>query len=577
MEKERIGSYRKERVLGDGGQGVVYLGRHEVLGRLAAIKTLLPRHAGNEHLRKRLLSEGKAQARLQHPNIVALYELFEDERELFIAMEYVEGETLAARLDRCSGGRMSLAEAMPLFEQLLEALEFVHHEKIVHRDVKPSNALIGSGDRLKLSDFGLALLAGEPRLTSTLAVPGTLPYMSPEQLQGKDVDHRSDIYSAALVLFRMLSGRAAFESKEYLAQLHERLAGPPDLATLVPSLPKSICEAVSIALQLEPARRFQSAAEFREELRQAKAGFLPAPVSIADETTVPRAVEASPPAPVAETEPQISTRPAAGLVTAGILTAAVVLLVVHLQRSSPAAMPKTIGAGAIAPAPGTTATQLPPDPPPIPPPKPPVKPTEKDDTAAQEAKRRAAAEAKRRAEEEAKRRAAEEAQRRATEEAKRRTEIAALRIEIQKEFPNVRADIRMEEFTAGTERLGRLERMTDRAPAELAEERSEIARLRTQLSEAEVAAAKRKHQEELWRTRIEDIEDQIRRGRFPEAVGIAEKVKNDPRAPSEVASRAEELLNEARKALVEAFQKDTRVGATTNKIRKPSSPPRKDD
>jgi serine/threonine-protein kinase len=542
--------------------GVVYLGRHEVLGRLSALKTALPTHANDAHLRRRMLAEAKAQSRLLHPNVVALYEPIDDNGELFIAMEYVEGETLADRLHRSPGSRLTIDHALPLFEQLLDALAFVHSEKIVHRDVKPSNVMVSNTDRVKLSDFGLALLAGEPRLTA-FGIPGTPQYMSPEQLQGKDLDHRSDIYSSALVLYRMLSGRAAFQSTEYLAQLHERMSGPPPLRTLVADLPASVCEAVVIALQVEPGRRFESASSFREELRRAVSGFFPSPPpSPADEITVPDAVPVEPLSPVGEHERRTVWKVVTWAAMVASAITAMGMVVPYLGSRWPSATQIT-RAGTL---------------PPVRPTKPGMPPPVSEATVGEQKRQ---PEPRREPLHESPPKPAprlEPSQQESDWAAlavKRRNEIEALREEIRNGLKRVEDDLRNENFIAASEELERLDRKAREEP-ELSPEREAIADLRRRIGEAQVAASIRGQQELLWGSRLQDIENEIDHGRFPEAIGIAENVKKNPLAPSDVAARADELLRKAKKALADTFR-NTDVGTTTNSIRKPSSPPRKDD
>lgn len=543
--RERIGSYRIEKVLAHGGMGLVYKGRHETLGRDAAIKTLLPKSAGDAALRHRLLREAQAQARLQHPNVVAVYDFIDDHDELFIAMEYVEGETLAALLDRSPRQRLTYREALPLLEQVLDALEYVHNERIVHRDVKPSNVMV-CGSRVKLADFGIALLNDEPRLTASLHLIGSPPYMSPEQLQTRSIDHRSDLYSAALVLYRMVSGRPPFEAKEYLAQIHERMVGPPDLRSLVPELPVGVCEAVAIALRHDPEQRFHSAGAFRDALREGVVGFLvtsPPPVEAEVKTEVLTVVHATP-----------SHRPAvaAGLVVAGGLAAASLVFQQRPGRppfpeKAPASpqlvVSRTIPAPVIleAPAPSVQPPAEPAkDEPPKAVPFPAPKPAPVED-----------------------------------EEAKRGRELSALRDAIRAGLARAETDLGLQHFDTAIEGLDRVAAMAQRYAFDLQDERAQIAELRTRVTDARVAMRTSEAQAALWASRLSDIEEDLRAERWPEAERFAKNITDDPRAPDAITARARALLQQAREGFRSAFS-DTTLGPNSNKIRKPSSPPRKE-
>jgi len=541
--RERIGSYRIERVLAQGGMGLVYKGRHETLGRDAAIKTLLPKSAGDASLRQRLLREAQAQARLQHQNVVTVYDLIDDHDELFIAMEFVEGETLAALLDRAPRGRLTLEEALPIFDQVLDALEYVHGEKIIHRDVKPSNVMV-CGSRVKLADFGIALLSDEPRMTASLQLLGSLPYMSPEQLQAKSLDRRTDIYSAALVLYRMVAGCQAFRAQEYLAQVHERMAGPPALRMLVPELPIGVCDAVGIALRHEPAERFHAAATFAEALREGAAGFfVSAPQPIDNEAPTEVLADA-----VVEPPPR---KPAvvAGFAIAGGLAAAAFVIHDRLgEQSFPAAAPvstKAIIESSIAP-PVIVDRPAPPVQPPLEPrrsepaktsPFVPPERTPVDDGAA------------------------------------KRRELDELREAIRTGLTRAETDLGFERFDVALEELDRIAALAQRRPEELAEDRRQIAGLRSRVTVARVAAETRKAEDALWASRLADIEEDLRAERWPEAERFAKNIGDDPRAPEQVATRARALLQLAKEGRRNAF-KDTQVGPNTNTIRKPSSPPR---
>ena len=539
--REQIGSYRIERVIAEGAIGVVYKGCHTVIGRHAAIKTVLPRHASDPQMCKRLLAEAKAQARLNHPHVVTLYEPIDDHGELFIAMEYVDGETLAERLERIPGRRMPLGDALSLFEQLLDALGYVHGEQIVHRDVKPSNVMIGRNGQLKLTDFGLALLAGEPRLTASLRVAGTPQYMSPEQLQGKHLDHRSDIYSAALVLYRMLSGRAAFESREYLGQVHERMTGPPALQELVPGLSASVCATVAAAMHVEPEQRFPSALAFREELRRARAGFFPLPTTvIQNEQPEDRAEEEPFVAPPEFEAPHLSNFMAWSII-AGCVMAAPAMLV--LRRDAPE--PAVVTAGSI----------------------PPKQPEKTDAPPVADPTTREGATPQRPPQTRPKNEPGLEPHPAKTPAADDDGELDALRQEIRSGKSDAADLFAMKRFADAIEELDRVDRIAQRAPAELWAERDEIAHLRSRVVGAQTEAQFVQQQAEFWRSRLTDIENRIDEGRFPEAIGIAEKLENDPKTPPDVAASAAALLQQAKAGLVDSFS-GTTIGATTTSIQK---------
>jgi serine/threonine protein kinase len=288
----KIGPYEIEKTLGHGNMGMVYKGRHTVLGRYAAIKTLRPDLAADPQLRKRLAGEAKALAALPpHKNVVGVYELIDEKSGLFIALEFVDGKPLSEQLDDQPDGLMPLDKALPLAEQLLEALQHVHEHNVVHRDVKPANVMISNG-QVKLNDFGLALLADEPRFTTSRYHVGTPLYMSPEQMETNDLDRRTDIYSAALVLYRMVAGQAALE-----ATTRERRYSAPSLQAVVPEVPTAISLAVSIALEPDRERRYGSATEFRKALMAAADGLFPTPPDPAEDEPTEVMPQAPPPAP----------------------------------------------------------------------------------------------------------------------------------------------------------------------------------------------------------------------------------------------------------------------------------------
>src|SRR5580704_1069817 len=221
MIGETISHYRILQKLGRGGMGEVYLAEDERLGRKVAIKFLPAEVATNELARQRLLREARTAATLDHPNICAIYEVGQEGGYNFIVLQYIEGETLAARIKRQSP---ELSEALAIAAQVADALNEAHARGIIHRDIKPENIMLTTRGQVKVLDFGLAKVLRDPGIaepdaeTGTLLsmpgmVMGTVPYMSPEQVRGEDLDRRSDIFSFGAVLDELLSGRRPFEAK----------------------------------------------------------------------------------------------------------------------------------------------------------------------------------------------------------------------------------------------------------------------------------------------------------------------------------------------------------------------------
>jgi tetratricopeptide (TPR) repeat protein/predicted Ser/Thr protein kinase len=207
--------------LGSGGMGEVYLAEDQRLSRKVAIKFLPADVASDERARQRLLREAKTAAVLDHPNICAIYEVGEDDGHSFIVLQYIEGETLASRLRR---QRLELREALAIAGQVADALREAHARGIIHRDIKPDNIMLTTRGQVKVLDFGLAKMLRDPGVLesdaqtgSMLSIPGivmgTVPYMSPEQVRGEELDGRSDIFSFGSVVYEMLSGRRPFDAK----------------------------------------------------------------------------------------------------------------------------------------------------------------------------------------------------------------------------------------------------------------------------------------------------------------------------------------------------------------------------
>lgn len=231
--EKHIGQYKILRTLGAGGMGTVYLGEHRLLGRRAAIKTLLPALSSHREIVDRFFTEARAISAISDPGVVSIFDFgYHVDGTAFIVMEFLEGESLSARLERL--GTLRLVDALRLARQLSSSLAAAHDRGIVHRDLKPGNVFlvrdpeVPGGERTKILDFGICKL-GDPECTTTTqtgTMLGTPVYMSPEQCRGAGrVDHRSDIYSLGCVLFHMLAGRPPFDCESVRSPSHCRTRG----------------------------------------------------------------------------------------------------------------------------------------------------------------------------------------------------------------------------------------------------------------------------------------------------------------------------------------------------------------
>jgi len=256
------GRYIIRGTLGRGGMGIVYKAEDTVLDRVVAFKVLPESLKENPQALKNFLREAKSAAQLNHPNIVTVYDAGEQDGVYYIAMEYVDGNTLKDIIKR--RGRVAPRGIVHVVSQMCEALAYAHEKKIVHRDIKTANTMWTKDRKAKIMDFGLAKVIEEVR-NHTTVVSGTPYYMSPEQTLGKNVDHRSDLYSLGVSVFEMATGTLPFT--EGNLPYHHVHTPPPHPRDLVPDLPDVIASVIERCLLKDPAERYQSAREILAELR----------------------------------------------------------------------------------------------------------------------------------------------------------------------------------------------------------------------------------------------------------------------------------------------------------------------
>ena len=262
-----VGHYRIVDLLGRGGSGTVYKGVDETLQREVAVKVLNPDLADRDAMR-RFLGEATILAKLSHPSIATIYEMFQAEDDLFMVMEFVRGKTL----DRISSdlGALPPDRAASLTGQILSALAYAHRAGVVHRDMKPANVMVTDTGAVKLMDFGIARVRGADRLTIDGAMLGTPAYMAPEQVLSQDVDGRTDLYSVGVIFYRLLTAALPFDAETPIAMLQRQLSeAPTPLGCHRQGLPGWCETIVQRALAKVPADRFQTAELFGEALAKA--------------------------------------------------------------------------------------------------------------------------------------------------------------------------------------------------------------------------------------------------------------------------------------------------------------------
>ncbi len=276
VEKPMLGRYQIEKELGKGAMGIVYLGKDPKIGRVVAIKTmaLSEEFDGDELVdaRERFFREAETAGRLQHQNIVTIFDAGEEHDLAFIAMEFLKGKDL---MDVCKQGELlPVDKVLSIVIRVAEALAYAHRQNVVHRDIKPANIMYErETDTVKVTDFGIARITDSSK-TKTGLVLGTPSFMSPEQLAGKKVDGRSDLYSLGVMLFQMLAGVLPFRG-ESMAELMYKIASEEavDIRIIRKELPASLSNVVALSLSKRPETRYQSGDQFAADLREVLSGL----------------------------------------------------------------------------------------------------------------------------------------------------------------------------------------------------------------------------------------------------------------------------------------------------------------
>lgn len=265
-----LGRYRVVRELGRGAMGVVYLAEDDQLQRQVAIKTLLLPDDGNERsqLEARFRQEAKAAAGLNHPGIITVHDLGREGDWLYIAMELLQGTELR---DRLAQGPLPVDEALDIGAQVAAALGVAHARGVVHRDIKPGNIMLLAGGQAKIMDFGIARMQTSEVRTQSGTMMGSPKYMSPEQVTGHTVDHRSDIFSLGTLVYEMVAGVPAFSGDNLGQILNAILHGnPPPASQFRVGVPEALDAVLARAMQKNPAMRYQDAGEMARDLAQCR-------------------------------------------------------------------------------------------------------------------------------------------------------------------------------------------------------------------------------------------------------------------------------------------------------------------
>jgi serine/threonine protein kinase len=319
LQGRTIGQYQILEEIGRGGMAIVYRAFQPSLNRYVAIKVLPRQFSFDAEFVERFHREAQAAARLRHPNIVVIYDVGQQDDIHYIAMELLDGHTLKGLIEQ--EGSLPPERVTHITQQAASALDYAHRQGFVHRDVKPANIFVGADDHTTLADFGIAKAASGTQLTRSGVLMGTPEYMSPEQAQGLEIDHRTDVYALAIAAYQMLSGRVPFGGTTPHAVLYQQIhEPPPPIRTLCPDLSPALEGVLDKGLAKDPRARHSSAGAFARALAGAVAQAVGDPA--------PKVVVPPPPPPPAKPVPDTQPRKPLPAWLWGLAGLAVVVLVV---------------------------------------------------------------------------------------------------------------------------------------------------------------------------------------------------------------------------------------------------------
>jgi len=274
LEHLQNGRYAVLKKLGEGGKGVVYKARDTVLNRVVAIKMLKSAFLSEEAY-PRFLREAQVVAKLNHPNVVSIYDIGKENEKQFFVLEFVDGMSLRELMGTYPEGKCDIQTVLRTSMDVCSALQYAHSQGVLHRDVKPENILMTEEGIVKLMDFGLAKMLGEPSITQEGIIVGTVAYVAPEIALGKGADARSDLYSFGAVLYEMVTGRPPFPGEDpvkiIFSHIHDYPVSPSRLS---PKVPQTLAECVMKLLEKEPSKRYQSSADLLKSMREIAEGYL---------------------------------------------------------------------------------------------------------------------------------------------------------------------------------------------------------------------------------------------------------------------------------------------------------------